>query len=580
MSDPTLRLVDTTLRDLGAAPWGAGVAAEDLGEVAAALAPVGAQALEVIDPGSAMAALAGRTESPWDRLRVVARMAPRVPLGISVNGRMLFGGRVLGPDVVRAMVLGACDTGVRRVRAFDPLNHAEALLPVAEAAAEAGAAFVPTLVIGPAPAVGDPRWVEEARALAGLPGATAICLRDEGGHLAPTALGTLVAMVTEACGLPVEVALRAPSGIASMAAMAAVASGASALHAAVGAVALVAGRPSAEALRAALAGAPRELACDRAALEVAGRLVWPLVPAERLRQSASLAGGPALSLPPDLATGLVARLARQGLSAQLRGAADEAAAVCRDLGSVTMSPPVGADVVAQAARHLVEGRRWSETTPLLAAVALGRLGPSRGPVAPDAAAAAAGADPGDEAVLALEEVLAAAPEDLSREDALLLAQFPEPGQRLAARRRSLEAEASEGAPPTLDRGLIETLVEVVEGASQAEVTVEVGGARVTVRRAGPAPGRAPDAGWAPPPEDDGIRVESPMVGTFYRAPNPDADPFVKEGDRVVQGQTLCIIEAMKIFNEIVAERAGTVREVCAENAESVEYGQLLFVLAP
>jgi acetyl-CoA carboxylase biotin carboxyl carrier protein len=121
-------------------------------------------------------------------------------------------------------------------------------------------------------------------------------------------------------------------------------------------------------------------------------------------------------------------------------------------------------------------------------------------------------------------------------------------------------------------------VQVVEGAGQSEVSVEIGGARVTVRpavAAAAAVGAAPSTG-----ADDGVTVESPMVGTFYAAPNPDADPFVKVGDRVVQGQVLCIIEAMKIFNEITAERAGTITEVKVGNAEPVEFGQTLFVLAP
>ena len=77
---------------------------------------------------------------------------------------------------------------------------------------------------------------------------------------------------------------------------------------------------------------------------------------------------------------------------------------------------------------------------------------------------------------------------------------------------------------------------------------------------------------------DGLsRVESPIVGTFYQAPSPESPPFVEVGDHVSEGQTLGIIEAMKIFNEIVADQAGTVREVCVQNAEAVEYGTLLFL---
>ncbi len=75
-----------------------------------------------------------------------------------------------------------------------------------------------------------------------------------------------------------------------------------------------------------------------------------------------------------------------------------------------------------------------------------------------------------------------------------------------------------------------------------------------------------------------VEVKSPMVGTFYRAPSPDAEPFVKEGDRVEVGQTLCIIEAMKLMNEIKAEVSGIVEKILVENAQPVEYGQGLFYI--
>ncbi len=77
-----------------------------------------------------------------------------------------------------------------------------------------------------------------------------------------------------------------------------------------------------------------------------------------------------------------------------------------------------------------------------------------------------------------------------------------------------------------------------------------------------------------------IEVPSPMVGTFYRAPAPDADPYVDVGDHVRVGQTLCILEAMKLMNELEAEVSGTVKEIAVENAEPVEYGQVLFRVLP
>lgn len=78
----------------------------------------------------------------------------------------------------------------------------------------------------------------------------------------------------------------------------------------------------------------------------------------------------------------------------------------------------------------------------------------------------------------------------------------------------------------------------------------------------------------------GTEVKAPIVGTFYRAPGPDADPFVKEGDTVRKGQVLCIIEAMKLMNEIESEVAGVVRKVLVGNAEPVEFGQALFLIEP
>lgn len=75
-------------------------------------------------------------------------------------------------------------------------------------------------------------------------------------------------------------------------------------------------------------------------------------------------------------------------------------------------------------------------------------------------------------------------------------------------------------------------------------------------------------------------VTSPMVGTFYRAPAPDAPSYVEVGDEIANGQTLCILEAMKLMNELESDVTGFVREVCVENAEPVEYGQLLFRIEP
>jgi acetyl-CoA carboxylase biotin carboxyl carrier protein len=93
---------------------------------------------------------------------------------------------------------------------------------------------------------------------------------------------------------------------------------------------------------------------------------------------------------------------------------------------------------------------------------------------------------------------------------------------------------------------------------------------------------APAASTAPaeaaPAEPSGHAVKSPMVGTFYRSPTPGADSFVKIGDTVKEGQTLCIIEAMKLLNEIESDKSGVVKEILCENGQGVEFGQALFII--
>lgn len=96
----------------------------------------------------------------------------------------------------------------------------------------------------------------------------------------------------------------------------------------------------------------------------------------------------------------------------------------------------------------------------------------------------------------------------------------------------------------------------------------------------PAAAPAPAASAPAPAAEGGVNIKSPMIGTFYRSSGPDKEPFVKVGDRVEKGQVVCIIEAMKLFNEIESEVSGVVTKVLVENASPVEYDQPLFLVDP
>ncbi|HEX2094894.1 MAG TPA: acetyl-CoA carboxylase biotin carboxyl carrier protein [Longimicrobiaceae bacterium] len=160
----------------------------------------------------------------------------------------------------------------------------------------------------------------------------------------------------------------------------------------------------------------------------------------------------------------------------------------------------------------------------------------------------------------------------------------------------------------IDLDFLRGLIDAVDGSGIDSLEISRGGTRIRIAKtpppapvaaAAPAlpameyspPAAAPatataqtgGAASAPAPapaRSNLVEVKSPMVGTFYHAPAPEAPPYVEVGTRVSRGQTLCILEAMKLMNELEAEVSGVIREVCVENAEPVEYGQVLFRIEP
>jgi acetyl-CoA carboxylase biotin carboxyl carrier protein len=126
-------------------------------------------------------------------------------------------------------------------------------------------------------------------------------------------------------------------------------------------------------------------------------------------------------------------------------------------------------------------------------------------------------------------------------------------------------------PPAPIAGPSTTATTTSAPAPVATVSHE-GASAPAAPAAAPAPAAAAHSNW--------VEVKSPMVGTYYRSPAPEAPPYVEVGGHVARGQTLCILEAMKLMNEMESEVSGVVREICVENAEPVEYGQVLFRIEP
>jgi oxaloacetate decarboxylase alpha subunit len=306
-------------------------------------------------------------------------------------------------------------------------------------------------------------------------------------------------------------------------------------------------------------------------------------------------------LPAGLVASIDTRLRAHGASDRLDDVLDELVVIRGESGSPPLAAPIGQILASQAIVHVLSATRYQTVVDELRDLLQGRFGTPPGQIdstVQRAVTLVAGDTETDDEPIVLDDVrdeakgLAASEEEL-----LLLALFGEEAEPLlrAIRDRSSGEESLLGGGVDQTRAeRIREVVRIVQETGIAEIAVEEEGTRVSVRRTEEpatveAPANAPALATpetpvepAPeaPPGDGAIRIEAPMVGTFYRASQPGAPPFVEEGDAVAPGQTLCILEAMKLMNEVKSEIEGVIRTIHVQNGQPVEFGQALFDLEP
>jgi oxaloacetate decarboxylase alpha subunit len=401
-------------------------------------------------------------------------------------------------------------------------------------------------------------------------------------------------------GLPVGLYAQGSAGNALAAALEASRAGADLIAAAVYPVALTMHRVGAESVVQALSGIGMNTGVDLAKLWEASDLVDehigdqpvpPLVPTIAVRAAQR-------KLPVGLVAALSTQLRAQASADRLDEVLEEVQRVREEAGSPPLAAPIGEIVATQALINVLTASRYSTMVDELRDLVTGKFGRTPGPVDPALTRAVellangrVEPEPVDlEALREEAQGLASSEEEL-----LLLALFgddAEPLLRALRERAGGDESLAAGGVDQAYQQRIRDVVRIVQETGVGEITIEEDGLRVSVRRS-VEPMYAPqavgmpaqsDAGLDAPPlaprNDAFVRVESPMVGTFYRAPAPGAAPFVEEGDAVAPGQTLCILEAMKLMNEVKAEIEGVVRAIHVDNAQPVEYGQLLFELEP
>ncbi|HEU5265030.1 MAG TPA: acetyl-CoA carboxylase biotin carboxyl carrier protein, partial [Gaiellaceae bacterium] len=303
----------------------------------------------------------------------------------------------------------------------------------------------------------------------------------------------------------------------------------------------------------------------------------------------------------DLPAGLVAALE---VHLRAHAAADRLLEVLEEVGRVRaeagwppLAAPIGQILASQALLHVLEARRYGTVIDEFRELVQGGYGVTPEQIDPTVERAvellSPGALPAEDPVTTEDVREQAEGLAASEEELVLIAMFGTEAEELLRRIRARHSRETVLVAEDADaeRGeRIRELVKIVQESGVGEIEIEDEGLRVSVRRADDPVAAFPfapvvEADTEPPApsrrvSDGVVRVESPMVGVFYRAPNPGAPAFVDIGDTVVAGQTLCILEAMKLFNELKAETEGSVRAIHVENAQPVEFGQLLFEIEP
>jgi oxaloacetate decarboxylase alpha subunit len=517
--------------------------------------------------------------------------------------------------VAEAFVKKAVSNGIDIIRIFDALNDIRNLAFTMKAAKEAGAHVQATVVYTLSPVHTTEHYLETAENLVEL-GADSICIKDMAGMMAPYHAFQLVSLFKKQFSVPVQLHCHYIGGMAVGAYLKAAEAGVDVIDTASVPISFGASQPPVETVVRALKDSPYDTGLDiKELFEIAQYF-------EELRKKRGFERGVTRihdmrvfehQVPGGMITNLVTQLQEQKAIHRLQEVLDEIPQVRRELGYPPLVTPTSQIVGTQAVLNVLLGERYKLIPEEVRRYMQGYYGRPPAPIDPEV----------QKKALVDKEPITCRPADLlepsleklrgeikdlatSEEDVLSYALFPQVARRffearkkgdipLAAdnkvEKKEKKATGSEKEAKAVNIKEIRELLKLLEESDVTEFSLESAGMKLTIRKGGAfAQGKdvavkeptspEPAAKTEPPeaPDEDYCTVQSPMVGTFYRAPAPDAPPYVQVGNMVDKGQVLCIIEAMKLMNEIQTEVAGEIIDILVENGHPVEYGQPLFLI--
>ena len=615
-----LQIMDTTIRDGQQSLWATRMPIGDMLPILPKMDRVGYWAIEAWGGATFDTCLRFLDENPWDRLRSIKAKTPNTRLSMLSRGQNLVGYKHYSKDVVNRFIAAAHRNGIDVFRVFDALNDIRNVVDNAEAIKACGGHFEGAISYTLSPVHTLDSFLEYGQQLKDL-GADSIAIKDMAGMLTPYRTERIVKAFNAEIGLPIHVHCHYVGGMAPANYLKAAEAGAAIVDTAAAPLAFGNSQPAVEMLVAAMQESRYDAGLDLGLLfEISEYWEEVRKRGHYKRGVSSLTHMKVYShqVPGGMMSNLMSQLEIQNAIDRLDDVMEEIPRVRAEVGYPPLVTPLSQIVGTQAVFNVLTGKRWSVVSKEMKDYICGYYGKAPGPMSPEVVNRVVGEsdimlDPDVAPGSLVTTTFAELEEEIgdlakTEEDVLMYALFPNEARTYLSKHRTsekvdflLEEESSNTKEDDyVDINQIRELVRVAEESGVGEIVVEEEGARIAVRMPGavaaapaapvaaaaPAAAAAPVAAPAAAPAAAASHpanwycVTSPMVGTFYAAPAPGEPAFVQVGDEVAANQTLCIVEAMKLMNEIGAEEMGTVREVCVEDATPVEFGTPLFYIEP
>lgn len=621
-----IKVTDTTLRDAHQSLWATRMHTEDMIPIAKQLDNIRYHSLEVWGGATFDVCLRYLGENPWNRLRTLKKHIKKTPLQMLLRGQSLVGYQHYPDDVVDAFITRAVANGIDIIRIFDALNDLRNMEFPIKVAKREGAHVQGSVVYTISPVHTVDHYLETAIELENM-GVDSICIKDMAGLLAPFKAYELVKLFKENLHVPIQLHSHYIGGLAVGAYLMAAQAGVDIIDTASIPLAFGSSQPPVETIVRALADTPYDSGLKMNELFNLAKYF------EELRKRLGYERGVTRitdmwvfqhQVPGGMITNLVNQLREQKAAHRLEEVLREIPRVRKDLGYPPLVTPTSQIVGTQAVLNVLTGERYKLVPGEVKAYVKGLYGKPPGPVNKEIQKLIIGdeepikkrpADLLEPKMDSVKEEIAHLTNDI--DDIISYALFPQVAKKFfenrqkgivvresdidekkavkKAREEDIKNIGNEKGAFDMEVRDIKELIKSVDSSNISELKIEVDGLKLQIKRGGTEQNLAKEIRnpsnnetsikeevpikKVEVAEEKGYVVKSPMVGTFYAAPSPDAQPFVQVGDMVEKGQTLCIIEAMKLMNEIEAEVSGKVVKVLVDNAEPVEYGQDLFVIA-